>query len=869
MNGGVVVEKSAYTAGYEGQISNTPKSVGMEKIVIDATTYALPTSTPLFIGGQSMVKAANGGVVIGTSIYPPGSQAQISNPDLSVGVNGVVVDGTSYVIPTSGAGDTILVDRNPISRAPDGGVIFEGGSIGIGSQSSFFGYMRGAYYHKSSMNHFELEPGLTAPLLYISPGILDVLQRIELKLEGHEERFKSLEYHTPINNGRRKSDGLDRNVDTSSGTSRTAEMFYTSADTWRPSRKGTPTSDDSSGDTSTALKVPYSQWSINQLDRFFNLSLSNSLEARLGDCWEMPDDNRLPLKFFKTNILKSNGPFGVPIDSIPTSRQPVQRDLEFLCQFDDELRAHPGNDFMVVDFDAADDTRLYRLGEQAFGSELQVEAQGSNSAPWSRLILYQGATTGESIQPTEKRAPRQPIPYFTSTDKIKGLWEHLDYHLQTKRRGITTNPYANAWNGFHTNFYEIREVTEWQVKELWKHGPLYGHPLGWHFRKCAYTIYSPVSVDTLQHTENVLMDTNRHWTLLVLAPDRFFNDKNTSFPMSASSPGRAQALGYSLGRLTQPGAELNLIGQGLERIADRWAEFLSYFDYILDGGDSLMKPAEHDNLLFDDGAFSRSRRYFWAIDCLSEFEISITDNITQWELYKAARVHSMKDLPEHDQRQLSFAERQYRVLQNQRESFRQKLASTKALRDALFNASAVIESRASTRLGENVKLLTFVSIFFLPLAFTTSLWSVNDQFSMTALIYVVIIVALVTYFIMFNINSLAQGFGQAYNNKKKYVVRAMKRDRNEAWKQRGQRFEVFRPKHESPEPSEWYIPFYALLHPAVALGLGRREGSTDSRPTSKSEKESRPSKGSLARLFRRRKRRTKEDDVNDQPWVIE
>lgn len=248
-------------------------------------------------------------------------------------------------------------------------------------------------------------------------------------------------------------------------------------------------------------------------------------------------------------------------------------------------------------------------------------------------------------------------------------------------------------------------------------------------------IYSPVAVDAVQHPDHVLSKTNQYWTLLVLAPDRFFNDKNTSFPMGPSSPGKAQALGYALGRLTQPGAELNLIGQGLERITDRWAEFLSYFDYILDGGDSLMKPAEHDNLLFDDGAFSRSRRYFWAIDCLSEFELSITDNITQWELYKAARLPWVKDLPEHDQRQLAFAERQYRVLQNQRESFRQKLASTKALRDAvctlalymglkltstkLFNASAVIESRASTRLGENVKLLTFVSIFFLPLAFTT------------------------------------------------------------------------------------------------------------------------------------------------------
>lgn len=140
---------------------------------------------------------------------------------------------------------------------------------------------------------------------------------------------------------------------------------------------------------------------------------------------------------------------------------------------------------------------------------------------------------------------------------------------------------------------------------------------------------------------------------------------------------------------------------------------------------------------------------------------------------------------------------------------------------------------------------------------------------MTALIYVVIIVALVTYFIMFNINSLAQGFGRLYDDKKKYIVRAMKRDRNKAWKQRGQRFEVFRPKHESPEPSEWYIPFYALLHPRVAVALGRREGLFDSLPNTKSEKSSEPSNGGLARLFRRRKRRTNEDDVNDQPWVIE
>ncbi|KAL9130564.1 MAG: hypothetical protein Q9217_001277 [Psora testacea] len=314
-------------------------------------------------------------------------------------------------------------------------------------------------------------------------------------------------------------------------------------------------------------------------------------------------------------------------------------------------------------------------------------------------------------------------------------------------------------------------------------------------------------------------DEVRHWTLLVLAPNGFFSDTNKSFPMRELDPGVSQALGHAMGRMSRLGAELNLIGHGLEQISQRWTDFESYFDYILDDGDSLMNPTEHDNLLFDDGALSRSRKYFWAIDCLSEFESTVGDNLTQWEYYRDATVFpSMKDsLSSLEQRQLVFADMQYRTLQAQRDSFRQKLTATRALRDALFNASAVIESRASTRLGENVKLLTFVSIFFLPLAFTTSLWSINDKFSSKALIYVILIVALTTYFFIFNINSLVHGFGRLYDNKKKHIVRAMKKDGKELWKLRGQRFEVFRPKHENPEPSEWCIPLEEVARRDSAL----------------------------------------------------
>lgn len=50
----------------------------------------------------------------------------------------------------------------------------------------------------------------------------------------------------------------------------------------------------------------------------------------------------------------------------------------------------------------------------------------------------------------------------------------------------------------------------------------------------------------------------------------------------------------------------------------------------------------------------------------------------------------------------------------------------------------------------------------------------------------------------------------------------MKSDSRPTWKNRGERFEVFRPKHENPEPSEWYVALYAVLNPALILGLGLR-----------------------------------------------
>ena len=100
-------------------------------------------------------------------------------------------------------------------------------------------------------------------------------------------------------------------------------------------------------------------------------------------------------------------------------------------------------------------------------------------------------TTGDSIDPQKRQyigGVQDPIPYFQRGVAGKGLWMHIFSHLQLKQRNTTINPYVDPGAGFHTTFYDIRESKDIAVNELWKHGPLYDHPLKWSFRKCAYTV---------------------------------------------------------------------------------------------------------------------------------------------------------------------------------------------------------------------------------------------------------------------------------------------------------------------------------------------------------------------------------------------
>jgi hypothetical protein len=64
-------------------------------------------------------------------------------------------------------------------------------------------------------------------------------------------------------------------------------------------------------------------------------------------------------------------------------------------------------------------------------------------------------------------------------------------------------------------------------------------------------------------------------------------------------------------------------------VIERWEELAAFFDDLLCEKKALLDPEYHDSLLTDDGSFSRSKRYFWAIEFLKEAEKGVADNVRQ------------------------------------------------------------------------------------------------------------------------------------------------------------------------------------------------------------------------------------------------
>lgn len=132
-----------------------------------------------------------------------------------------------------------------------------------------------------------------------------------------------------------------------------------------------------------------------------------------------------------------------------------------------------------------------------------------------------------------------------------------------------------------------------------------------------------------------------YWTMLVLSPSGFFEKPPEPKPEPTTDVWE-KAITLETDWKTvrsQPikiAAEVACIVYALKEVVKRWTNLNEYISKLL--MEDVMDPEVYVQLLFDDETFSRSRLYFWVIGCLNEFEVSIADNIKQWELFRLARV---------------------------------------------------------------------------------------------------------------------------------------------------------------------------------------------------------------------------------------
>ncbi|OAG02360.1 uncharacterized protein CC84DRAFT_1010104 [Paraphaeosphaeria sporulosa] len=156
-----------------------------------------------------------------------------------------------------------------------------------------------------------------------------------------------------------------------------------------------------------------------------------------------------------------------------------------------------------------------------------------------------------------------------------------------------------------------------------------------------------------------------------------------------------------------------------------------------------------DQRLFEDRKFTWTRRYFYAHQTLGNvndsiksmidaFEDTFTDEVwegkskTLWPLYEESprndhwkrRLRTLRLAFEREMKEL-------RTLQRENNERRQEV---KSLQDHLFSGTSIQESRKSVELsditvqqGRNIKLLTIVNLFFMPLTFVTSVYGMTNM----------------------------------------------------------------------------------------------------------------------------------------------
>jgi len=248
-----------------------------------------------------------------------------------------------------------------------------------------------------------------------------------------------------------------------------------------------------------------------------------------------------------------------------------------------------------------------------------------SGGPWMRVVTLQGfELVAKSFETSHKRPGPNDMPRFWEPlfQRDCHTYNHaFRMHLSAVGRTDTANPYFDRRVPFHITWYCIIQVkpTDLTRDSLWESGPLYDAGSGEQLQKEAFTLL----------LEGERADFS---TLLVLIPERR--------PGHSSSKVKYPELIPQV-----PALVLDTIWDALYHLGVCWETVETHLNRTVgEDQNAIFDPEKHDGLLFDDHLFSKSRRYFWAINSLNTFIDSIDNTLTQWAWYWEARGSDLREL---------------------------------------------------------------------------------------------------------------------------------------------------------------------------------------------------------------------------------
>ncbi|EEH40573.2 hypothetical protein PAAG_09026 [Paracoccidioides lutzii Pb01] len=223
----------------------------------------------------------------------------------------------------------------------------------------------------------------------------------------------------------------------------------------------------------------------------------------------------------------------------------------------------------------------------------------------------------------------------------------------------------------------------------------------------------------------------------------------------------------------------------------RWENAIDALDAEMKSPSDVVFMEDRSDLMADDPQFSLSKTYFWALQTYKLFERTLEQTIATWETFKIDSLPKIQDgriSPEDWDAGVSNIEQGIELLKPKIVRIRRGIQDVRDLREGLQSTAAVFDSRTAVRQGENIRLLTYITLLFLPLSFGTGIFSMqfieSNSSTVNAFAITLPIITIVSALVIFNLNALTAAFDSAVRKATFGLRGRMKLHHRKDWKQR-------------------------------------------------------------------------------------